>query len=115
LGVKRIAPLSNSEGRTFQVTHPFHPLAGQTFDLVAVRHNWGNDQVYFQDAAGHLRTLPSAWTSLSPADPVILVGAGRSPFKLADLLELSRLLQALRQPLPPSSSRPDGVSHRPEV
>jgi hypothetical protein len=32
-----------------------------------------------------------------PADPVVVVSAGRSPFRLQDLIELGRLLQALRQ------------------
>jgi len=45
-----------------------------------------------------LRTLPITWTSLSVQDAVIAIAAGRAPFKLADLLELSRLLEKLRQP-----------------
>jgi len=75
---------------------------------VAVRHNWGIDQVYYQDAAGRLRTIPITWTSLSAEDPATVVAAGRAPFKLADLLELWRLLEQLRhpefsQPTPPSA------------
>jgi hypothetical protein len=32
-----------------------------------------------------------------PPDPVVVISAGRSPFRLEDLLELARLVAALRQ------------------
>jgi hypothetical protein len=60
--------------------------------VVTLRHNWGSAQVYYHDRTGRLRQLPVAWTSLSTEDPVVVTGAGRSPFKLADLLELAHLL-----------------------
>jgi hypothetical protein len=60
--------------------------------------------VYYHDDTGRLRQLPITWTSLSAEDPVIVTGAGRSPFKLADLLELAHLLEQLQaddpNPLP---------------
>ena len=31
------APLASGEAQTFRVTHPFHPLRGQTFQLVDCR------------------------------------------------------------------------------
>jgi hypothetical protein len=51
--------------------------------------------VYFYDDEGKLRSLLTGWTSVSPADPFVVVAAGRSPFRLADLLELSRLVGAM--------------------
>ena len=79
--------------------------------MVTQRHNWGSAQVYYLDNAGKLRQLPIAWTSLSAADPVIVTGAGRSPFKLADLLELTHLLEQLPadipDPLPHNHQDPD--------
>ena len=65
-------------------------------DLVTYRHNWGEDRVYFHDDDGRLRSLPAAWTSLRPADPVAVLGAGRSHFRVADLLELAALTDVLR-------------------
>jgi hypothetical protein len=104
-------PSSNSEGRTFRVTHAFHPLSGQALELVTSRQNWGNAQVYYHDDAGRLRQLPITWTSLSAEDPVVVTGAGRSPFKLADLLELAHLLEQLQaddpDPLPQNQQAPD--------
>ena len=106
-------PLSNIEGRTFHITHPFHPLFGKALELVTLRHNWGSAQVYYHDVAGRLRQLPLAWTSLSTEDPVVVTGAGRSPFKLADLLELAHLLAQLRAndpgPLPQNQQDPVAV------
>jgi hypothetical protein len=104
-------PSSNSEGRTFRITHTFHPLSGQALELVTSRHNWGNTQVYYYDDAGRLRQLPITWTSLSAEDPAVVAGAGRSPFKLADLLELAHLLEQLQaddpDPLPQTHQASD--------
>ena len=61
--------------------------------------------MYYHDEAGRLRQLPLTWTSLSAEDPVVVTGAGRSPFKLADLLELAHLLKQLQ------ADDPDRLSH----
>ena len=44
--------------------HPFHPAAGQEFEAVTWRHNWGEDRIYFRDRAGKLRSVPAQRTSL---------------------------------------------------
>jgi hypothetical protein len=77
------------------VTHPFHPLYGKTFTLVTCRQNWGEQRVYYHDEAGVLRRMPLAWTSVAPEDPFVSLAAGRSAFRVTDLLELSRLLASL--------------------
>lgn len=64
------------------------------------RHNWGEDRVYFHDDEGRLRSMPVAWTSVNLADPVAVLGAGRSPFRVVDLLELVRLIDALGSAAP---------------
>lgn len=61
-----------------------------------IRNGWSGDQVYYQDEAGHQRSMPITWTSLIAVDPVVEFGGGRSAFKLADLLELVRLIEAVR-------------------
>ena len=75
--------------QVFTVTHPFHPLRGQTFELLAVRNNWGGDRVSYVDTRGRLRTLPVEWTDAHMPDPVVTVGAGRALFR-ADLLRQLR-------------------------
>jgi hypothetical protein len=78
-----------------RVTHPFHPLAGQEFEFVKRRKNWRLDRVYFFDNAGELASLPAEWTDVVVADPFVVVAAGRSPFHIANLVELSELVARL--------------------
>jgi hypothetical protein len=80
----------------FEVTHPYHPLKGQTFKLVTYRHNWGEDRVYFHDAKGRLSSIPSAWTTVVALDPFVAIAAGRSYFRYEDLLQLADLLEKRR-------------------
>jgi len=79
------------------VTHPFHPLHGREFTLLAHRQNWGEDRVFFVDDQGQLVSLPAQWTSLAPPDPFVILAAGRSAFRVADLLELACLIEQLRR------------------
>lgn len=73
------------------MTHPFHPLKGQSFDALAVRNNWGGDRVSYLDARGRLRTMPVEWTDIYVPHLAVTVGAGRAVFR-ADLLRQVRRL-----------------------
>ena len=88
---------SNTDGKneTFQITHPFHPLAGRNLKIATYRHNWGECLVYYYDDGGRLCSVPAGWTSLLPPDPFVVMSKGRSPFRVVDLLELSRLIQGI--------------------
>src|SRR5438270_10028490 len=59
------APHQGGWRPSFRVTHPFHPLFGQEYELIVYRHNWGEDRVYFQDSQGALCSLqpvgPMRW------------------------------------------------------
>ena len=92
-----IAPDCDDARRTFQVTHPFHPLCGREFELVTYRQNWGEDRVYFHDDQGQLRAFSASWTSLAADDPFVAVSDGRSAFRVADLLELTALMTSLQE------------------
>jgi len=91
-----------------RILHPFHPLCGQSFELVTVRHNWGDARVDYRDGAGRLASIPAAWTDLAAPDPVVAVSAGHSPFRLQDLMALAHLLQSLRTPLTGAGRREVG-------
>jgi uncharacterized protein DUF5372 len=80
------------------VTHPFHPRAGREYLVVAVRQTWGEDRVFFLDEDGTQRSLPSAWTDAAAPDPFVVVAAGRSAFRVADLLDVAALLDGPRAP-----------------
>ena len=92
-----IAPDANGQTRMFRIIHPFHPCRDRPLSLVTFRHNWGADHIYYHDQKGHLVSVPARWTDAVPPDPVISISAGRSPFRLEDLLELTRLVTALEQ------------------
>jgi hypothetical protein len=87
----RIACRGNVEAQVFTVTHPFHPLHGQTFDLLAIRNNWGGDRVSYVGSEGRLRTLPVEWTDVHEPDLVVTLGGDRACFR-ADLLRQLRTL-----------------------
>lgn len=54
--------------------------------------------MYYHDQAGNLCALPLAWTNLAQIDPFVSLSAGRSAFRVTDLLELTRLLASMSQP-----------------
>src|SRR5215470_4148007 len=60
----RIADRDQGGLQVFTVTHPFHPLRGQTFEILAVRNNWGGGRVSYLDTRGRLRTVPVEWTDM---------------------------------------------------
>jgi hypothetical protein len=64
--------------------------------LITYRHNWGLDRVYFHDDNGELKLLPAAWTDVFPPEPVVALSAGRSAFRIEDLLELSRMIEVFQ-------------------
>ena len=86
-----------------RVTHPFHPLAGREFDLVVRKHTWAEDRVFFVGDDGQLRSVPAGWSDVVPADPFVVVAAGRSPLRVTDLLALAlaTLLASLGSPAMP--------------
>ena len=63
--------------------------------LATRRRNWGEDRVIFFDAHGHLRSMLASWTSLAEQDAFAQGAAGRSWFRIDDLLRLRALLDEL--------------------
>jgi hypothetical protein len=87
------APDADYQQQHFQVTHPFHPLFGREFTLVHYRQCWGEDRVFYLDESEDLRSMPARWTSAIMDDPFVVIAAGRSLFRLVDLLELTKLMR----------------------
>ncbi len=80
--------------QSFSITHPFHPLGGQSFPLLAQRFAWGEERVFFSDPQTHeIRSLPLAWTSLAHPDPFLVTAHGTTVLRFEDL---QHLLQALK-------------------
>jgi hypothetical protein len=70
-------------------------LFQQEFELITCRQNWGEDRVWFHDGNGRLRSVPTNWTDAAGRDPFVVVAAGRSLFRITDLLELVQRIRAL--------------------
>ncbi|HEX6477229.1 MAG TPA: DUF5372 family protein [Ktedonobacteraceae bacterium] len=78
----------------FTITHPFHPLCGQTFPLLSQRFAWGEERVFFSDPQTHQgRSLPLAWTNLALPDPFVVVAAGKAVLRWSDLQQLAQFLR----------------------
>jgi hypothetical protein len=79
----------------FTITHPFHPLSGQTFAVLSQSHAWGEELVFFADPQTHkIRSLPLAWTNLALPDPFLVVAGDNAVLRFEDL---QRLVQFLKQ------------------
>ena len=104
-------PVSLVRTQTFLVTHVFHPLYGRELRLIDEYLAWGEDRVCFRDDKGALRFLPTAWTTLAPPDPFVQMSAGRSHFRVEDLLRLTTLI-AQQTPAQRSSHGAAGVDLR---
>jgi len=80
----------------FRVTHPFHPLFAQEFDAVSLREGSPEDRIFFWRADDVASSIPLRFTDLQPPDPVVIFGAGKCHFRVADLMELADLIEQLR-------------------
>lgn len=64
------------------------------------RLTWGEDRVYYYDKAGALRRLPACWTSIGTSTLFEKISAGRSHFRIQDLLQLVSLIAQQRKVQP---------------
>jgi hypothetical protein len=62
--------------------------------LVTRRLNWGEDRVFYYDDEGRLLSLATNLTDLVPPDAFAQAAAGRSAFRIDDLLDLRAMLDA---------------------
>ena len=75
----------------FRITHPFHPLRGAEYELVTRKLTWGQDRVFYYDPSGNLKSLMTNVTDVVSTDAFDHISAGRSAFRVDDLVELRRL------------------------
>jgi hypothetical protein len=76
-----------------RITHPFHPLCGQSFELVSRSPHWGEDRVIYRASDGTLPTIAAAFTDAEQPDVFRRIAAGRAAFRTVDLVELLALFQ----------------------
>ncbi|HWH60818.1 MAG TPA: DUF5372 family protein [Terriglobales bacterium] len=85
--------MGSTAGR-FRITHPFHPLRGAEFELVTRKLTWGEDRVFYYGPSGKLKSLLTSVTDVASVDAFDRMSAGRSAFRVDDLLELRRLFDS---------------------
>jgi Family of unknown function (DUF5372) len=67
-------------------------LRGTEYGFVTRKLTWGEDRVFYYDQAGALKSFLSNLTDLVPEDAFGHISAGRSAFRVDDLVELRRLI-----------------------
>ena len=83
------------------ITHPFHPLQGQTVRIYDRVGGCKRAIVrYFADGSGGptLVSVPVSWTSLRQVDDFERVASGRCLFRGDDLIVLRAIVDSLRAP-----------------
>jgi Family of unknown function (DUF5372) len=78
-----------------RITHPFHPLSGKQLACVGERYNRYGKRLLLQVDDATVRSVPPQWTDVVAPDPEIVIGEHRALFRMADLLELARLIDQL--------------------
>lgn len=61
-----------------------------------VQRTWRQDRVFFFGDDGSMKSLPTSWTDVAEPDVFVSVSAGRSPFRVPDLLALAELIDGMR-------------------
>jgi hypothetical protein len=56
----------------------------------------GGVRIVFSSMTTAGRSLPIRWMSAAPEDPFVVLAAGRSPLRVAELRELADLVRRLR-------------------
>jgi hypothetical protein len=78
-----------------RVTHPFHPQSGRLLLCVGERYNRYGKRLLLQVDEQTICSVPPQWTDLVGADPEVVLGGGRALFRLANLMQLERLVARL--------------------
>ncbi len=84
-----------------RITHPFHPFSGRDLPCVGERYNRAGRRLLLRVDDVTVCSVPPQWTELVAPDPETVIGERRALFRVADLLELARLVDQLceREPL----------------
>ena len=77
------------------MTHPFHPFADRQLVCVGERHNRSGKRLLLRVDDTTICSVPPQWTDIVAPDLEVLIGQGRALFRVADLVELARLVTRL--------------------
>jgi hypothetical protein len=83
--------------RLVRITHPFHPLSGREVACVGERYNRYGRRLLLRVDDVTICSVPPQWTDIVAPDPEIVIGEYRALLRVADLLELERLVDQFRK------------------
>jgi hypothetical protein len=86
----------NFDNKTVRIIHPFHPYKNIEFEIDSIRRIAYERRVFFFNTKGRKSSVPLHWTDIGPEDPFVAVSAGRSFFRVEDLLGLVRLIGEIK-------------------
>jgi len=86
------------DNKTFRIIHPFHPYRNIEFEIDHVKRIAYESRVFFFNTKGRKSSVPLNWTDIGPKDPFVFVSAGRSLYRVEDLLGLVRLIEEISGP-----------------
>ena len=89
------AAIAQTSEHFVRVTHPFHPYGGKRLLCVGVRYNRYGKRIILRVAGSITCSVPPQWTDEVTADLEAALGKRRAHFRVADLLELEKMLQEL--------------------
>jgi hypothetical protein len=93
---QRTAPIVYQLKQKITITHPFHPQYCKQYGLIGYRRSWGHECVDLHDEQDEVITVPIGWTDAAEPDPFVVVSAGRSNFRVQDLVRLVHLIEGLK-------------------
>jgi hypothetical protein len=70
-----------------------NPFSGQSFEAKGYVRSPHGQRVYFEDPRGRFVFVPETFTDLVPLEPFVALAAGRSYFRVRDLLDLVRIAE----------------------
>jgi len=78
-----------------RITHPFHPFSGRQLVCVGERYNRAGKRLLLRVDDSVICSVPPQWTDVVAPDPEVVMGQGRAPFRVADLVDLAQLVARL--------------------
>jgi hypothetical protein len=94
---KSTASQQDFKNKIFRIIHPFHPYRDIDFKILNIRRLPYECRVFFLNRHGRKSSVPIDWTDIGQKDPFVAVSAGRSLFRVEDLLGLIRFIEEIEQ------------------
>jgi hypothetical protein len=89
------APCHRALSGSAQITHPFHPLKGQTFPILQSKRISGKDLLFLRGTDRGTFAVPREWTDQADPSPLAAVGLPPTILEARCLLALVELLRPL--------------------